>query len=334
MTDALTATIPPPPAQPRRRRSRGLYWFALLVALVAFVGAGVVAVRSYLAVADPGAVVSDYFEALARGDASAALGYGDVPDADHDFLTSEVLRRQLDVAKLGGVEVLSSSEDGRTARVNISYPVSWPSGSRTVTDSVRLHKAQGRWRLDATAAVVSIAPSGALDRLSFAGTSLPRHPVALFPGALPITFDTDVIGFAPGQAIAHLADTGALAPKVSVTAAGRRAVAQALTTALGKCLAASSTNPVCPLPPNPSGLRVVPGSLHGRTTTTPKPEASLTSAAAGVIEVTGTADVTGSYATLDFNNQAATQTGTVAVTFAAHCFAKDVSALAWDVPGA
>ncbi len=108
----LAAPPRQPPQRPRRRRA-GLFWFALLVSAVVFVGAGTVAVVSYFANPSPTDVVTDYFTALAADDAKGALAYGDVPAGDHRYLTAQVLKQQLAIATLGPPQMLDVDRDVR-----------------------------------------------------------------------------------------------------------------------------------------------------------------------------------------------------------------------------
>ena len=59
---------------------RTTFWVAVCAAGVLTLAGTVVAVAGYFTSTGPGRVVRDYFAALSRGDARAALGYGALPD--------------------------------------------------------------------------------------------------------------------------------------------------------------------------------------------------------------------------------------------------------------
>src|SRR6185437_263565 len=106
----------PGPSRPPRKRRRGLFWLAALVSSLALIGGGFVAVSAYTAGSSPESVVTDYFAALADGNAPRALAYGGVPDGSRAYLTSAVLREQLNVASMGPAAVMSVVRSGSTAR--------------------------------------------------------------------------------------------------------------------------------------------------------------------------------------------------------------------------
>jgi hypothetical protein len=314
------------------RRRRRAYWLAVLLAVVLLAGGTTVAVSSYLAVPSPASVVKAYFAALSRDDASKALAYGDVPAGARGYLTKEVLRDQLGIGSIGRVDVRSVVQLGDRATVNIQYPLRLHSGTSSITDAVPMLRRGGRWRLTESATVVAVAFAGAQDRLTFAGTAVPSGPVALFPGALPVRFDTANLALAPSAAMVRFADPRAHTVTVVVSPAGQATITAAIGTAVRACLASTSTDALCPVPDFDYDVRVVPGSLHGTLASAPTVVTTVQAAAAGTIDAAGTFQVEGTYTTLDFNNQPSQQSGRVTVSFDAHCFAATAGTVSWVVP--
>jgi hypothetical protein len=305
---------------------RGLFWAAVLLALVALVGGGVVAYKAYESTAGPDGAVEGYFAALGRSDAPAALAFGDVPDGPHGLLTSAVLREQQQLAPLGHVEVVSVEQHGDAARVAVRYRLGFDSGARQVDDVVAVHRSGASWRLDRTAVPVRLELTQAADRVRLAGLRVPTAPTLLFPGALPVRFDTPYLQLAAGsrQLGFTTADDDEL--QVEASAAGRTAVTAAVTSALQKCLGAHP-DVRCPLP----SPRAVPGSLAGRVDGTGPLQLKVTvaDAAAGLLEVDGTVPVTGHYRELDFDNLAKARSGTVRVEVSASAYATQPLRLTW-----
>ena len=272
------------------------------------------AVSGYQSVPGPDHVVRSYFAALARGDARAALGYGDVPQGDRSFLTSEVLRAQQTAGSMSALRVAPMSQG--------AVPVTYTIGSAHVTDLVPVLKRDGQWRLSASAVPTSISLADAQQRATIAGAAVPTDEPLLFPGALPIRFDAAVLTVTPGSAVVRFAgsSTGSVAPTVS--AAGTRSITSAMSMLLSTCLTASPPAPDCPVPSG-TGLRAVPQSLHGTLAGAPTVTISVAPQADGKLAITGVAHVDGSYQSLDYQNKATTTTGAVDVAFTAHSYATD-----------
>ncbi len=187
-----------------------MFWLAALIATFALVGGAFVAVSSYLSSAQPGTVAVAYFAALARDDAAQALSYGPLPAGDHAYLTAEVLKAQLAVGAITDIHVLSVTTADRdaggsaTASVNLSYTIRGPaSAPHIATDTVPMIRSGRHWWLAATAVSTKVGLAQAAKRATFAGTAFPSTAVLLFPGALPISFDTPNLELANPNASVH-----------------------------------------------------------------------------------------------------------------------------------
>lgn len=309
----------------RAHSRRGLYWAAVLLSLVLLVAGGIVAYLGYTATSGPDGVVRGYFAALQRADAGSALAFGDVPAGPHTLLTDTVLREQQKIAPIKQVEVVSVQHRGADkATVTVHYDIDFPDGPDQVTDQVPVVKRGSSWDLTRTAIPTSIDLTHALDRARIAGAAIPDGDTLLFPGAVPIRFDTPFLELGAG-AVTFATNTH-VAVTVKVSAAGRSAVANALSTALQGCVSSGGKG-YCPLPSN----RYVPGSLRGRLLTDVAGQMSLTvdPAAAGLIDVAGTVPFRGRYSQLDFDNIASTRYGTVQLPLTATLYAVRPVIIQW-----
>jgi len=292
----------------RPRRGRGLFWAAVLVAAV-LAGTGGVLVWAGLDRSDgPDRVVQMYFQALRSGDAPAALSYGAVPVGPHELLTSAVLEEQQHIAPIGNVGVVSVEHHGDRATVNVRYELAYPDGVLQQTAAVAMHRSHGAWRLDAVATPTTLSLPKAKDRATLLGAAVPTTRTALFPGAVPIRFDTPYLALDPRHSSVGLSPQPTLAVGVEVSAAGKHTIAAALTKSITSCLDEHSARSACPLP----DVRAVPGTVTGKLTGTVEGQATYTVDAdpAGRIAVEGQIGVDGSYSALDFSNLAKKRTGT------------------------
>jgi hypothetical protein len=325
------AAVPPPigaavRARPAPTRHRGLYWAAVALALVALVGGAVVAYLSYAATSGPAGAVRGYFAALQRSDAAAALAFGDVPAGPHTYLTGEVLHVQQRMAPIHDVHIVATHRSGSTATVDVTYHLGFTDGQQVINDQVSVIRHGGSWRLAATAVSTELELTQAIDRARILGTAVPTGPVLLFPGAVPIQFDTAYLRLTPATSSVQLDGPSTTPLVVDVTVLGKTAVDSALLAAFKPCLVVS-TDLTCPLPTS----RAVPGTLRGtlvgtlsKTTTT-----LVTAGAAGVIDVTARANVDGSYQALDFNDLPVAKHGTVVVPLHATAYAQAPLQLHW-----
>jgi hypothetical protein len=288
------------------------------------------AVVTYLRVAGPAQVVSSYFTAVRSGDAPKALGYAREVTGDRRFLTSDVLRVQQRIASIGEVSTTSSTRTGTTASVSVSYPIGTAVGARTVREVVGLHLVDRRWLLDSPAASVRIDVGNGRNRATLAGTALPTDPAWLFPGGIPIVYDTPLLQQGTSSNRIQLSSTGTLRVIPELTEDGRNRLIEDLKTAMTGCLEQAAAAPAtCPLAPG-SG-RVVPGSLRGSLTelTFSTNPTLISGDADGLLQLDGSATVHGSWTTLDFNNLPVTTSGDATVPFSAHAFVSAPTAIAW-----
>jgi hypothetical protein len=335
-------TAPPPllPGQRIRARHRGVAWLAAVIALFALVGGGYLAVASYLSSAEPGDVAMAYFNSLARGDAARALSYGPVPAGDRRYLSAEVLKAQLAAGAISAPQVISIAKTPGhpdSSTVNLSYRLTTPDGaSRTVTDVVPMIRKDRHWWLAASAVTTRVGLQQATQRATFAGTALPDQAVLLFPGALPITFDTPNLELSGIESTVQFNVSDNSRVGVEASPAGITAARSSVGTALAACLGASSTDVFCPAPGNGSStVRAVPGSLRG--TLAPKATDGLTvtvpNDAHGLFVVAGTVTVNGKYLALSYTNVATPMTDpAISVMISAHCYASAVGPVTWTSP--
>ena len=299
---------------------RGLFRAAVGVAVAAVVGGSVLAYVGTRTSSGPADVVRGYFAALARADAPAALAYGDLPPGSRRLLTTPVLRTQQRLAPIGRVSVGAAIRHGDRARVGYSYRLGFPGGEQRVRGRVVLRRDGSSWRLTRVAVPVRLRLDQAAARATLAGARIPDRTALLFPGAVPLRFDTPYLRLGQSTDDVVLGTSGTVELNVQVSPAGRRAVARALAARLRRCVdQRSAGDPTCPV----ASARDVPGSLRG-TVRTPIMRAvhlAVTDDRAGVIAVSGHVDVTGRYRRLAFDDVAERRRGTARLPVRASAYA-------------
>jgi hypothetical protein len=311
-----------------RRRHRGLYWAAVLLSIVALVAGAVLAWVGYAATSGPDGTVRGYFQALQRSDAAAALAFGDLPAGPRQLLTGTVLREQQRIAPIRDVAIVSTADTGRAATVTVRYQLGYRDSAQPRTETIALvHR--GSWRLARTAIATTVHVQQARARATVVGAAVPSGTVLLFPGAVPVAFDTPYLQLDPTRSSVGFGTGTDNDVTVPVSAAGRSAVGQALAAALKGCFAAAApAASTCPLPSD----RYVPASLAG-TLVGDVPAAmrvGLAANSAGVIQIGGQIGFTGRYRVLDFNNIAVPKTGSVDLPLTATAYAVKPIVIRWS----
>jgi hypothetical protein len=319
--DASVATRTAGRAGPDHR----MPWFALVMAVLVLLGGASVATGAVLSGGSPETVVWGYFAALARGDAAGALGYGQVPPGRHALLTPAVLAAQNSFGQVQDLVIRHVVVAGATAEVDVRYTVALRTGPVRVSDAVHVIRRDSGWRLLRSAVPVRLAAGNGRDLASIAGAALPGGRVLMFPGAVPVGFDTPNLVLAAGSRVLRFADSGYLNVGAAVSPAGRRAIVPALTDALRECLAnRAAAEELCPLPDSSAG---VPGSLRGSVRGAPTLTLRVRSAD-GRIDIQADIPVYAAYQQLDDNNLASSQSVETA-SVSAFCYASSPGAVSW-----
>jgi hypothetical protein len=298
---------------------RALFWLAVLVALAAVVIGGAYAYVGYRATSGPGGTVKGYFAAIARSDAPAALGFGDVPSGSHALLTSQVLAEQQRIAPLHDLQIIDVAQAGDQATVRYRYQLRFARGNQEFTGALDVVHRGSSWRLTRTAVATTLRLTQAADRIALAGSSVPDGTALLFPGALPVRIDTPYLQLDPTTAAVQFAGDATTDLSIEPTTAARATLVHALTAKLTACVSGANATASCPLPSS----RFVPGSLSGRIVSNVDRaiDFEVGSAADGTISMRGTLAFSGRYRRLDFDNVAHTRTGRLSLHVQAEAYA-------------
>lgn len=316
-------------ARERAHTHRGLFWSAVLLALLAVVGGGVAALRGYGRSDGPDGVARGYYSALAEADAPAALAYGDLPSGPHTLLTGKVLREQQRIAPIRDVQVVAVRRSGERASVSVRYRLDFPGAQQQVTDVLQLRERDGSWRLARTAVATELQVNGALSRATVVGAGIPAGTTLLFPGAVPISFDTDYLQLDPATGYVSFSSAAQTTVGVQVSPAGRDAVARVLQSMLHGCLDGKvRADPRCPLPSS----RYMPGSVKATIDGKILDGLRIDVGDGGLLLVSGQVQVTGSYRELDFDNIAHDKSGTIRLAVWASGYPTGDLKLQWRVP--
>lgn len=183
-----------PPMPPRKNPPRGL-WIALgAIAVVA-----VVVIASVLifgggsggdGAENPSQAVQEYFEALSRGDAKAALALGESQPPDTTFLTDEILKKQIAAEPIANIKTLGETP-GANGAVMVQVSVSL--GGKTQSGKIPVSKTDDGWKVPHAAMKMDLNKNSGLykpqlfDAVTIFDEPTPKSGVAyVFPGPVEL----------------------------------------------------------------------------------------------------------------------------------------------------
>lgn len=91
----------------------------------------------------PANAVRGYLDALARGNAEAALSYSSDQPASKDFLTDEILKKQIDKWPISDIRILDDNQTASMGTVHVAVKF----GDQTSDETLFLEQKGGEWKL-------------------------------------------------------------------------------------------------------------------------------------------------------------------------------------------
>lgn len=259
----------------RKRRRRWLVLSAAagatLLAVAAFVVVTLVDVNRGQAGGSAGEAVKSYLEALARGDAATALSYGIDQPTNAEFLTGDILKRQIAQWPIRNIKILHDNSGAPEAALSMAHVhVVATFGSETSDAVVDLRLDHKRWKL--ASAAIKFTPglgasmgNAAAKTVTLFGKLVSDSTVYVFPGWIDIG-TTNPYMMAMVQPL--LLDQLTMAapywvhPDFALSDRGRDVVRAQLAATIGECQKSNLLAPLplgCPVHLDPSG------SVEGNT---------------------------------------------------------------------
>jgi hypothetical protein len=257
-----------PPGWPPPRKSRKPLWITLGAG-----GAVIVVVAIVLAITltggaghggggSAGDVVKGYLEALARGDAEKALSYSSDQPASKDFLSDDVLKKQIGQWPITNVRILNDDSAGSGATIGLSrVHVAANFGNTTSDATIDMKKDQGSWKLPSAAIKVqsnTITNDAAGKTLTFFDKPLGTSTAYVFPGFIEVGSTNPYLNVKIKPLLLdqlNLISEAFLQPEITLSDKGRDAARDQLVAAMGNCQKSNLLAPPgCPISLDPYGL--------------------------------------------------------------------------------
>lgn len=257
-----------PPYGPPPQRNRTGVILALVGALVVVIAIVVVVVVVTTTgsgkSATPADAVRGYLEALARGDADAALSYSSDEPASKEFLTDDILKKQIGKWPITDIRILDDTATASMGTVHVAVKF----GDQTSDETLFLEQKDGEWKLKQAAIKLDIGQTRSYDEaamktLTLFGKQIGDDSVVyVFPGWVDLgnsnknltmkrNNDTPFLlnelrGFGIGTTLSLTFD---------ISDKGRSATDQALRDFLSNCAKSNKLAPPnCPQKANEPGL--------------------------------------------------------------------------------
>ncbi len=181
------AALPPVDGSARPKKKRTWLWVTLVVVALLLVGAGI---GGYFLLRDDGkAAISEaaqqYYQAIADGDAAAALDRLASEPSSTALLTDDVLAASTKAAPISDIATVVESSTADEAQVTVEYQM----GGQGVEQTLTVQKIDGDWKVGQGTATVDLtaAGTGSLPlQLNGSPVDEPSQAV-LFPGSYTLT---------------------------------------------------------------------------------------------------------------------------------------------------
>lgn len=256
--------MPLPPTRPAWRRRPAIVAaaaavvIALVVAVALFTGSdsGGGAAGGSDSPRTAAETVTAYLQALSDGDAEKALSFGKSEPSSKDFLTDDILGKQIAKQPITNIRVLDKGDDRSPLGMG-TVKVAAEFGGKTSEADVRLTKVDDTWKLDNAFVRLDLqnisAQDGAESTVTLFGEPLKdKSSVNVFPGyqQLGSTNDyLDVTQLVEGATLQALSfgGTSFLQLKFDLNEKGQQAVQTAVSDAFTACERSHALNPPgCP----------------------------------------------------------------------------------------
>src|SRR5215203_752679 len=197
--------------------------------------------------ARPSDAVTAYLQALAAGDAVAALSYAADPAPTGPLLTNEVLAESRDRAALTEIQV-PAVEDQNAKSVSATYTL----GNSAVSESYDVVKVGDSWKLSRAVKDLDLSflQSGSVP-VKINGVEVDQDSVAVLPGSYEFTTGLPHVGYGSKNEVlveSPYVEADTYRIQSQLTKSGKKAVISATEKSYNKCLRANSLNPKnCPM---------------------------------------------------------------------------------------
>lgn len=240
------APLGAPPPKRGKGMIIGLMVAAVVTVLAVLAALIIVLTRSGGGAESPQAAVLAYLEALARGDAAAALSYGQSQPPSGELLTDEILGRQIAKWPITDIRVRGTDDNSQVSKVHVSAKF----GDEASEAELLVEKHDG-WKLLNTFIKIDKTGIGQKDAQTVTVFGTPvDQPRYMFPGWVELASSNPNLGVTAKPMVLPYLDTGTSVTSMSFTlnAAAEQAIRAAITDSFALCTNSNLIKPPgCPV---------------------------------------------------------------------------------------
>ncbi|BBZ15181.1 DUF4878 domain-containing protein [Mycobacterium branderi] len=244
---------------PRKSRAPLVITLGVIAVAVTVMVVAVIAVRAIgLGIGGEGSpsdTVKGYLEALSRGDADTALSYSNDQPASKEFLTDDVLKRQITKWPITNIRILNAADADHSFGFAEVHAVA-TFGDQTSDTTLSVKKVDGHWKLDSATIKLDLSNPGGMDNqalqtLTIFGRPAGQSAAYVFPGWVDLgSSNANLAVKSKPMLLDSLRSTGGLYLSdvtFELSDAGKAAVMSALAKSLEGCTASPMLAPPnCP----------------------------------------------------------------------------------------
>ncbi len=240
-----------PPGPPPKNRTPliiGLVLGAVVLLVAGVITAVVLSGGSDGSDGNAGDAVKGYVEALARGDAAGALAYSDAKPGSMDFLSDDILKKQIEHSPISNVQILSDDSTTGPSFGFAMVHVRASFGDKVSDETMHVKKTGDGWKLDSAAVKLEQRPSMGDDKsmqdITLFGKPLGNGAIYVFPGWLDFaSANSNLTVTSEPVLLSGLAGYSSVDVTVDLADGGRQAADKAIRDALSKCAESKSLKP-------------------------------------------------------------------------------------------
>lgn len=216
-------------------------------------------------------VVKGYLEALSNGNADTALSFSNDQPASKEFLSSDVLKKQIAEWPISDIRILNEDKTMESiGRADVHVAAKF--GDKNSDATIHVKKEGGKWQLAHAAVKLDLSSlsssNNAADKTMtvFGKEVSEESAIYVFPGFLELGSTSPYVTVTNSKpllldAIEGYSASAYLQPKFALNDSGTKTIAKLLDAAYGSCSSSRSLVPPAPCPVKISDRELVDGTV-------------------------------------------------------------------------
>ena len=216
-------------------------------------------------------VVKGYLEALSNGNADTALSFSNDQPASKEFLSSDVLKKQIAEWPISDIRILNEDKTMESiGRADVHVAAKF--GDKNSDATIHVKKDGGKWQLAHAAVKLDLSSLSSTDNAArktmtvFGKEISEESAIYVFPGFLELGSTSPYVSVTTTKpllldAVEGYSSSAYLQPKFALNDSGTKTITKLLEAAYGSCSSSRSLVPPAPCPVKISDRDLVDGTV-------------------------------------------------------------------------